>query len=83
MANDRYEIKTIADILALPEDKRERCCIDLLALGRLNDGFQTDGESWLKVCTDIFVWVDDGHTGTVSGFTLNNETATFDAPVVV
>jgi hypothetical protein len=79
MEANRYKIKTIGDILALPEDKREACCIDLLALGRLADASIGSG---YKVCTNRFTWIDDDHTGKISGFSLLGETRIFEKPVI-
>lgn len=76
--DDRYEIRTISDILALNPDQRERCCQDLLALGRMAD---EDGdlrrEAGLMVSRDKFIWVDDGDVGVVSGVTIGDQI--FDA----
>ena len=72
---DRYTISGISDILALNPDQRERCCIDILALGRVADAFDdpdTD-TTGLTLDRDSFVWVDDQLTGTLSGAVINGE----------
>jgi hypothetical protein len=73
--HDRYTINGISDILALNPDQRERCCIDLLALGRVADTFDdpdTD-TTGLTLDRNSFVWVDDEMTGRVSGAIINGE----------
>jgi hypothetical protein len=73
--HDRYTISGIGDILALTPEQRERCCIDLLALGRVADTFDdpdTD-TTGLTLDRNSFVWVDDELTETVSGAIINGE----------
>ena len=72
---DRYTISGIGDILALTPEQRERCCIDLLAFGRVADTFDNPDidTTGLTLDRDSFVWVDDELTGTVSGAVINGE----------
>ena len=72
---DRYTISGIGDILALTPEQRERCCIDLLALGRVADTFDNPDTdtTGLTLDRDSFVWVDDDLTGTVSGAVINGK----------
>tara|TARA_R110000782_G_scaffold255489_1_gene344320 strand:+ start:378 stop:632 length:255 start_codon:yes stop_codon:yes gene_type:complete len=71
---EKYSIESISDILALRPDQRERCCADLLELGRVAD---SDGglrlATGLRVSRDRFVWVDDNETGTVSGVIIGDK----------
>lgn len=67
----KYDIRTIEDILNLTQDQRERCCQDLLALGRMADmDSELRKNTGLSVSRSHFVWVDDNQTGVVSGFTI-------------
>ena len=70
-----YEIKTVADFLSVPAEKRAECLADFqqwLAMADqhqeieslLDQMAQTSGA--FSTCRDTFVWVDDGQRG-VSG----------------
>jgi len=63
-----YNIQTVADIFALTAEQRERCCIDLLTLGRMIDADKEINDSDLTIRDDRFTWKDDDKVGTVSGF---------------
>ncbi len=64
-----YEIRSVRDLLAIPDDKLEACLVDLAAWARIMRLAQEGGEAGVcvrvmdlpgKCSLDRFVWIDDG-----------------------
>lgn len=61
--NNRYEIRTLADFIAVPSDKREHCLRDFAAWCECIELAKTLGEivgGGVIPDTSVFAWIDDG-----------------------
>lgn len=61
--NNRYEIRTLADFIAIPSEKREHCLHDFALWCDVIEravGLEQAFGGVVKAQTDTFVWLDDG-----------------------
>ena len=62
--NNRYEIRTVADMLKVPADKRQEMLRDFYTWLTFADSIKIDTKAFkASINTDVFVWIDDGREG--------------------
>lgn len=63
-----YELRTVADFMALPPEKMDACLLDFAAwLAMHMKAREIAGQFRIATPTDVFAWVDDGkHIATVT-----------------
>lgn len=58
-----YEIRTMADLAAIPQDKIDACLTDLGAWLRFYHSIPAEVRPYVEMKLDTFNWLDDGEAG--------------------